>query len=257
VRCVMSDDVLCIIEEGASAQHVAVQGTANQKNWEEDVRIVLDGHADLGCRLHRGFHQIAAHLWAKIEEKPLQKSKPVVLTGHSLGGAVAVILSMIMQRQGYMVSAVTFGQPMVTDAAGCAVWSSQLQLCRVRYRDDPVPLLPPLGGYAHFGSLLNLTLNQDRGSDFMFSYEEQPSQETSVWKAASALPHVSDHAIVGYLRAVWELARTIEQVSPALRAAVEASLAEEADADCGGMANLIGGDHYKRTETEADDWVLT
>lgn len=89
------------------------------------------------------------------------------ITGHSLGGAMAVILASMLvmsdnpayQEIGAKLRAVyTFGQPMVGTpdfAASAAEKFSDANVPVLRYvfKKDPVPLLPPraVGDFAHFG----------------------------------------------------------------------------------------------------------
>ncbi len=73
-----------------------------------------------------------------------KKTDTVSLTGHSLGGAEAVILAMYLKTEGWKVSrVVTFGQPKVTDADGSKRFRD-LPVLRVVNANDSVPLVPPL-----------------------------------------------------------------------------------------------------------------
>lgn len=65
------------------------------------------------------------------------------LTGHSLGGAVAVIVAAKLKLRGYNVGKVTtFGAPMITDARGAAHLREMVNVMRVTHERDPVPLTP-------------------------------------------------------------------------------------------------------------------
>ena len=91
--------------------------------------------------------------------KPLLKpGYEVHLPGHSLGGAAAAILLMLFKEDGVTLgSAITFGQPKVTNSQGVTTYRL-LPLLRFVNDRDPVPLLPPLdlfsllddGPYKHF-----------------------------------------------------------------------------------------------------------
>jgi hypothetical protein len=64
-----------------------------------------------------------------------------------LGGAIAVIVAMYLQRDGYSLDQViTFGQPKVTNVSGAGVFAS-LPLMRVVTPKDIVPLVPPLSPF--------------------------------------------------------------------------------------------------------------
>ena len=73
------------------------------------------------------------------------------MTGHSLGGAVAAILTAYMVNDGYKVErCVTFGQPKFTNADGVAQLE-KLPITRVVDENDLVPMLPPIA-FLSFGT---------------------------------------------------------------------------------------------------------
>lgn len=96
-------------------------------------------------------------------EMHLQRDYQTRITGHSLGGAVAVILMMFLKDEGYLIEkCITFGQPKVTNHVGVQQ-CQHFPLLRVINQEDSVPLVPPCtalnllrGGYAHFGSEVQL-----------------------------------------------------------------------------------------------------
>jgi hypothetical protein len=108
--------------------------------------------------LHKGFAGSALQVYQFA--KPLLKSDyETRITGHSLGGAVAVIVLMLLKEDGFKLGpAITFGQPMVTNRAGVQKYRT-LPLLRFVNDKDPVPWLPPLevfaaldeGPFQHFG----------------------------------------------------------------------------------------------------------
>lgn len=125
------------------AQVVVVRGTNNAENALVDVVLQLTEDKQTGIRLHRGFADAAKGIYQRLQGK-LNKHKPVITTGHSLGGAVALILAMYLDVDHYPVQKViTFGQPKVTNISGAQKFS-HLNLVRVVTARDLVPLVPPL-----------------------------------------------------------------------------------------------------------------
>jgi triacylglycerol lipase len=111
--------------------------------------------------LHRGFRAAAQSLYNDAILH-MTKNDEISLTGHSLGGAVAVVLAMYLKTEGWRVSeVVTFGQPKITDEGGAKEFRG-LPLLRVVNVNDPVPLVPPLEikyikkPYAHLGAEVTL-----------------------------------------------------------------------------------------------------
>lgn len=124
-------------------QTIAIRGTANLENAMLDLDLELRPDAILDVKLHQGFGSGAKAVYEDI--KPfLAKDRPIHLTGHSLGGAIAVILAMYLQKDGYSVEQViTFGQPKVTNVTGANKFDD-LPLTRVVTLNDIVPLVPPI-----------------------------------------------------------------------------------------------------------------
>jgi hypothetical protein len=104
----------------------------------------------LGLRAHSGYAEVSHR--ALLALHPLVAfGQPLRLTGHSLGGAVAALLGLRLQRAGHSVAeVVTFGAPKFTDNNGRDL-AGNLPLLRVTNARDPVPACPPLGDYVHVG----------------------------------------------------------------------------------------------------------
>lgn len=124
-------------------QTIAVRGTANLENALVDVDLALQFTPALNIILHQGFAAATQAIYQDV--KPyLIEDMPIATTGHSLGGAVAVILAMHLAHDHYPLQQVmTFGQPKVTNVAGAKAFAA-LPLIRVVTPHDIVPLVPPL-----------------------------------------------------------------------------------------------------------------
>jgi hypothetical protein len=122
---------------------IAVRGTANVENALVDIAVKLRDDEHAGIKLHEGFSLAASKIYQDVLPL-LDKSGTVQLTGHSLGGAVAVILAMYLDHDGFNVgNVITFGQPKVTNIAGSRKYAN-LSLLRVVTPRDLVPLVPPM-----------------------------------------------------------------------------------------------------------------
>lgn len=143
-------------------QWLSVRGTDDWLNVREDAEYLKAADARLGVYLHSGFHGDAAAVYEQTRDQ-LDKSVPVRVTGHSLGGAVAAILQAWLRADGYRVdTTVTFGQPKITNEEGVIKLRGEPVL-RVINDEDVVPMVPPLtllsalrGPYRHFGQELQL-----------------------------------------------------------------------------------------------------
>ena len=154
---------------------VAFKGSAEPQDFLQDAKFQMEllaytrHNAAAPCKacVHRGFledfsalnvalvAQVRASLLTAAKVSPNPK---VYFTGHSLGGALAVLSALEFARQGFPVAAViTFGQPRVGNAAfrdlynaTPVIGSGKLGATlgdithHVINADDPVPLSPPL-----------------------------------------------------------------------------------------------------------------
>lgn len=124
------------------SQTIAVRGTANAENAMLDIAFKLVDDDRAGVRLHEGFAHSARRVYAALKPA-LRADFRIRATGHSFGGAVAQILAMYLDADGYDVGRIiTFGQPKVTNLAGTERYR-HLDLLRVVTPTDLVPLVPP------------------------------------------------------------------------------------------------------------------
>ena len=79
-----------------------------------------------------------------IENYALEET--IILTGHSLGGAISQIIGLWLEDDAYDVQIFTYGSPTITPAS---LGGDPIHF-RVAIRNDPVPFLPPYP-YQHWG----------------------------------------------------------------------------------------------------------
>ena len=144
---------------------ISFRGTVDLENWLLDLDVFKKALA-CGVMVHAGFLAaadallpgiIAALLPAGVDKAKL---KPIVLTGHSLGGALASLVALFLQREGLPVAGVyTFASPRVGNAAWRNAYTAALgdRSYRVIAQGDLVPLLPSvLDSYRHIGQEIML-----------------------------------------------------------------------------------------------------
>lgn len=105
--------------------------------------------AGVGARFHQGFVDAIAGIWeplcAAVEAEIAKADRPLWLTGHSLGGALAVLAAWLFTRKFINVHQVyTFGGPMVGNSDAMKGFERELGDRTFRYvdADDLVPRLP-------------------------------------------------------------------------------------------------------------------
>ncbi len=163
---------------------LAFRGTepVNAINWLTNAHTEARPFYGRGV-VHHGFHTNLEALWSYIDaalreaiaggsapgngaaagtSPPLQRLEHLYVTGHSLGGAMAVLAAARIFRDGDLASfrplvrgVYTFGQPLVGDQEfvdSCADLGELVY--RHEYRHDVVPVLPPSSvarSFAHLG----------------------------------------------------------------------------------------------------------
>ena len=131
---------------GVSDTHavLAFRGTdpVTLPNWLTDVVVKLVDCAEYDGRVHHGFSSVLRRTWDKVQAAlDAAAGRPLFLTGHSMGGALAVLTACRLAKMGRPPLAVyTFGSPRIGDRAFCAGY--RLPTYRIVNRLDLVPEMP-------------------------------------------------------------------------------------------------------------------
>jgi hypothetical protein len=146
---------------------IAFRGSQDAKDYVQDAKFGTEPFLVRGdvTEVHRGFledyESINTRLMQQVNRfKPY---KPVFITGHSLGGAQAILAGLDFIMAGYPVAGVyTFGQPRVGNGLFCQVYDASILnhggllhdlTWRVVNQNDIVPRVPGvLLGYRHCGN---------------------------------------------------------------------------------------------------------
>ncbi|KAL0586249.1 hypothetical protein ABG067_004098 [Albugo candida] len=137
---------------------ISFRGSSNIKNWIANIKFrkkrAYNEYPE--ALVHRGFYElyqkVAAQVLASIRKIRHEHATAVILlTGHSLGGAIASICAFELKLlHGLDAHAVyTFGQPRLGNLAFAKLVQYYVpNLFRVIHADDLVPRLPP--SYLHY-----------------------------------------------------------------------------------------------------------
>jgi len=227
-----TDTRVLVVEQDDGSIIIAFRGTADIRNWLTDadcVRATLVESAEFGvCKVHAGFlaayESIISPLTAHLRKNAAlcrDAATPLHVTGHSLGGALALLAALELKRQGFNVAQVyTFGQPRVGNAAFKRLYEKALgdRTFRVVYEEDIVPRVPLLPAwhdpYRHvtgeifvtaFGDLeTNPSLTQLLVSDAWGFYRSfcvrQAEPAPHWWPLTATVDPLLDHHINNYLQ---------------------------------------------------------
>lgn len=171
------------VDPSRSQVVVSFRGTQSIRNWVANVDITTDDCDDLpvssdsDCKIHSGFNeaynQVKESMFTFIANaSSTYPNYTLVVTGHSLGGAVGTIAAANLRAQGYPCDLYTFGSPRVGNEDFVNFVNDQEgSEFRVTHLDDPVPRLPPstflLGSYRHTSPEYWLTV--EGGTNFSVS----------------------------------------------------------------------------------------
>jgi len=104
-----------VISDENNRVWIAFRGTVNLEEWEEDIQYQEQEYKDNNKVLcHAGFLSIYHKIKNQIMDT-VDKAKPsqIIITGHSLGSALATLISLDLANKNYLVYVYLFASPRV------------------------------------------------------------------------------------------------------------------------------------------------
>lgn len=139
-----------LYREYSDHQVIAYAGSKDLKDWAHDANVVKKQYKDMGW-VHTGFADAYDEI-VKLQNTLVKKDKPVIVSGHSLGGATATVAALDMKQRGYNVHSVyTYGAPRVGYSDFKDIYE-EAGIPTYRYINawDVVPRIPKIN-YHHVG----------------------------------------------------------------------------------------------------------
>jgi hypothetical protein len=182
--------------------------------------------AGVGARFHLGFLNAFADIWEPlhpvVEAELKRKDRPLWITGHSLGGALANLSAWMFDRRVIPVHQVyTYGAPMIGNEAASQAFDRAFPDKIYRYvnTSDPVPKLPTLSlianDYGHCLKEVGLGETGDNISNAVDLFKEMgrqavngllnPRQLGEFWESIKS--RVAAHGMDNYRKLVTDLFR--------------------------------------------------
>ncbi|KAI3398074.1 hypothetical protein diail_9938 [Diaporthe ilicicola] len=164
---VASTDTQAYLFRDDSAQEyiLSFRGTSSVQDFVTDLEQSLVpcsaavGISCLGCTCAQGYlgqyvsvqDDVVTTLTSNLASKPSYK---LIVTGHSMGGALASLAAASLKGQNFTLTAHTYGQPRTGDQAYAdyvdTVFPGSNVMFRATHENDGVPQIPPQSdGYRH------------------------------------------------------------------------------------------------------------
>lgn len=119
---------------------IACRGSASFKNFRTNldigpVPLQLPG-ASPAARVHKGFQRASGQLWEQLRSQIPPSDKPILLTGHSLGGGTATLLGLHLASEGREAELLTIAGPRLGNAAFAEFYRSRCAPATHLVHDD-------------------------------------------------------------------------------------------------------------------------
>ena len=139
---------------------VAFRGTHEDREW---IEALAYGQAPWGFgRAHKGCSRLVENVWTSLLAGLYDEgadARRIWLTGHSIGGTLALVAAARLEYEGFdLFNVTTFGTPAVLDKA--AAESFRCRVVRVVNNEDILPDMPwptMVDSYVHAGERILLT----------------------------------------------------------------------------------------------------
>ena len=206
-----SSSQACVIaHEGYVA--AVFRGTDEIADWLDNLNVVpISGPFG---KVHKGFHNALMDVWPSMRQtirairSKDERRRPLWLTGHSLGGALATIAaSFLVEDDESFFGVYTFGSPRCGDKEFARVYKVEAGARTYRFQNnnDIVSRVPArMMGYRHVGSFVYIKENGGLANDVGFWYQFLDAMRGVVADIGTkGLDSITDHHMTGYVKAIY------------------------------------------------------
>lgn len=181
---IMHDYVIIAFRGTGAKDNGELSVSAAFKDFLADVKA-WPSESDTQGSVHSGFKTEIDKLWPQVTKWLGKKvtTKKLVITGHSLGAAMATICASRLHALGADLVLYTFGSPRVGDN----IWAKQfdnIEAYRIVNNNDIVCRVPPFGYYSHVGFLHYITYDHHIKTD-MTGWQMFKDRLKGIFKALS------------------------------------------------------------------------
>jgi len=153
----------CFLVHGNTQSVLAFRGSEDVRDWITNFTFKLRPVKYFyGGMAHLGFMNSVASVFTELSMKIRHIQKPFYVTGHSLGGGLAVIASGAIRAQGLPINAVyVYGAPRAYGRTGAKKYDMYIpNTYRFEIAGDLIARMPkPIMGYRHVGKHMYFAYN--------------------------------------------------------------------------------------------------
>ena len=134
--------------------YIAFRGSSSILNWLDDFEVKKVPYTTftecINCKVHNGFFKAAANLKTQTLDaiyklKFQYPNYDIIVTGHSLGGAIAQLIAMELYAKSIISQLYNYGQPRVGNMEYSEFVNKKInEIWRFTHNKDMVPHVPPL-----------------------------------------------------------------------------------------------------------------
>lgn len=177
---------------------VAFRGSHSIRNWITDFVVLPVPDFCLGCTTELGIwtawglvkDQVMANVTEASKQHP---DYNIVVTGHSLGGALATLSAADIRDSGHNATLYAFASPRVGNKLLADHITAQGNNNRFTHAQDPVPHLPPsILGFEHFSP--GFFINSPTNATVTGNVIEVLKEDVDFDGITGSLEHTEDHA---------------------------------------------------------------
>lgn len=171
-----------VVASDAHAVVIAFRGTEPTVPADIITDIKIFGRRTAEGRIHSGFLDSVANLYELAIDEAINqgaRDKTVLVTGHSLGGAMAMVFShrSTVQHDMRPDGIVTFGQPLAVDNRICQQMLDEFKGDYVRFVNQWDPVTRLLPNYRHAGARVHLNSDGYSLREPMIAYTGKGDEE--------------------------------------------------------------------------------
>jgi len=206
------EDTEALITSNDQAIIIAFRGTSSVEDALTDAKIKLIADPGTKGKIHEGFKtgldKVWNEIWNAVGRSRLHDKRPIWLTGHSLGGALALTAAARLRFEKNVIinGLYTFGQPRVGDLAYVKACNKAfgLQYFRFVHNNDIVPRVPMrVMGFEHTGFFKYINKDLKLDSSLTWAQITKDRLDGRLDNIlGSATDGIKDHSMINYLNAL-------------------------------------------------------